>query len=210
MSNFITDANWRYSTKKFDATKEISDADLDTLKEGIRLTASSYGLQPYQVLFVKSNEIRQQLLPFSWNQKQIVDSQYVVVFANVLNLGETEIDAYFDNLIISRGIKQEDIKGYSNFMKSNIAGKSEEERNTWTEKQTYIALGNLLNIAAELRIDTTPMEGFSSEEYNKILGLTPKGLNAAVIATIGYRHQDDDTQHFPKIRKSNEDLFVTI
>jgi nitroreductase len=210
MSNFITDANWRYSTKKFDATKEISDADLDTLKEGIRLTASSYGLQPYQVLFVKSNEIRQQLLPFSWNQKQIVDSQYVVVFANVLNLGETEIDAYFDNLIISRGIKQEDIKGYSNFMKTNIAGKSEEERNTWTEKQTYIALGNLLNIAAELRIDTTPMEGFSSEEYNKILGLTPKGLNAAVIATIGYRHQDDDTQHFPKIRKSNEDLFVTI
>lgn len=210
MSNFITDANWRYSTKKFDATKEISDADLDTLKEGIRLTASSYGLQPYQVLFVKSTEIRQQLLPFSWNQKQIVDSQYVVVFANVLNLGETEIDAYFDNLIISRGIKQEDIKGYSNFMKSNIAGKSEEERNTWTEKQTYIALGNLLNIAAELRIDTTPMEGFSSEEYNKILGLTPKGLNAAVIATIGYRHQDDDTQHFPKIRKSNEDLFVTI
>jgi nitroreductase len=210
MSNFITDANWRYSTKKFDATKEISDADLDTLKEGIRLTASSYGLQPYQVLFVKSTEIRQQLLPFSWNQKQIVDSQYVVVFANVLNLGETEIDAYFDNLIISRGIKQEDIKGYSNFMKSNIAGKSEEERNTWTEKQTYIALGNLLNIAAELRIDTTPMEGFSSEEYNKILGLTQKGLNAAVIATIGYRHQDDDTQHFPKIRKSNEDLFVTI
>jgi nitroreductase len=210
MSNFITDANWRYSTKKFDATKEISDADLDTLKEGIRLTASSYGLQPYQVLFVKSTEIRQQLLPFSWNQKQIVDSQYVVVFANVLNLGETEIDAYFDNLIISRGIKQENIKGYSNFMKSNIARKSEEERNTWTEKQTYIALGNLLNIAAELRIDTTPMEGFSSEEYNKILGLTQKGLNAAVIATIGYRHQDDDTQHFPKIRKSNEDLFVTI
>jgi nitroreductase len=210
MSNFITDANWRYATKKFDATKEISDSDLDTLKEGIRLSASSYGLQPYQVLFVKNNEIRQQLLPFSWNQKQIVDSQYVVIFANVLNLGETEINAYFDNLIKSRGLKQEDIKGYSDFMKANIANKTEQERNTWTEKQAYLALGNLLNIAAELRIDTTPMEGFSANDYNTILGLTEKGLNAAVVATIGYRHQEDDTQHYPKIRKSNEDLFITI
>jgi nitroreductase len=67
-----------------------------------------------------------------------------------------------------------------------------------------------LNVASELKIDTTPMEGFSPEEYNRILGLTEKGLNAAVVATIGYRHQEDTTQHFPKVRKSNEDLFITI
>ena len=49
MSNFIKNANWRYATKKFDTTKKISKQDLEILKEAIRLSASSFGLQPYRV-----------------------------------------------------------------------------------------------------------------------------------------------------------------
>ena len=40
--------------------------------------------------------------------------------------------------------------------------------------------------------------------------LTEKGLNAAVVATIGYRHEEDATQHYAKVRKSNEELFITL
>ncbi|MFT6749464.1 MAG: nitroreductase [Flavobacterium sp.] len=210
MSNFITDANWRYATKKFDASKEISDSDLNIIKDAIRLSASSYGLQPYQVFFVKSKEVKEQLLPASWNQSQIVDAQYVVVFANKLSLSDADIDAYGENIVKTRNLKPEEVSGYVGFMKTTVANMPEELRNIWTSKQTYIALTNLLNVASELKIDTTPMEGFSPEEYNRILGLTEKGLNAAVVATIGYRHQEDTTQHFPKVRKSNEDLFITI
>jgi nitroreductase len=82
--------------------------------------------------------------------------------------------------------------------------------NSWTAKQTYLALGNLLNAAAELKIDTTPMEGFVPADVNEILGLDKLGLNAALIATIGYRHEEDATQHLKKVRKSNEELFITI
>lgn len=210
MSNFIQDANWRYATKKFDATKKVSNEDLDTLKEAIRLSSSSYGLQPYKVLIVENPELRAQLQPVSWGQTQIVDASHLIVFANVTNIGETEIDAYFKNLTETRNIPMEALQGYADFMKSKITSLSEEARNIWTSKQTYLALGNLLNAAAELKIDVTPMEGFEPEQYNEILGLKKLGLNASLVAPIGYRHEEDATQHYVKVRKSNEELFLNL
>lgn len=210
MSNFIQDANWRYATKKFDATKKVSNEDLDTLKEAIRLSSSSYGLQPYKVIFVENPELRAQLQPVSWGQTQIVDASHLIVFANVTNIGETEIDAYFKNLTETRNIPMEALQGYADFMKSKITSLSEEAKNIWTSKQTYLALGNLLNAAAELKIDVTPMEGFEPEQYNEILGLKKLGLNASLVAPIGYRHEEDATQHYVKVRKSNEELFLNL
>jgi nitroreductase len=95
-------------------------------------------------------------------------------------------------------------------MKSNITGLPEETRNIWSSKQTYLALGNLLNAAAELKIDVTPMEGFNPTQVNEILGLDKLGLNASLMATVGYRSEEDATQHYKKVRKSNEELFITI
>lgn len=210
MSNFITDANWRYATKKFDTTKKVSSNDLATLKEAIRLTSSSYGLQPYKVIIVENPETRALLQPVSWGQTQIVEASHLLVFANITNFGEEGINAYFENLISTRGIPMEAVQGYADFMKSNITSLSEEARNTWTSKQTYLALGNLLNAAAELKIDVTPMEGFVPAQYNEILGLDKLGLNATLVATIGYRHEEDATQHFAKVRKSNEELFINL
>ena len=210
MSNFIQDANWRYATKKFDATKKVSNEDLDTLKEAIRWSASSYGLQPYKVIFVENPALRAQLQPVSWGQTQIVDASHLIVFANVTNIGETEIDAYFKNLTETRNIPMEALQGYADFMKSKITSLSEEAKNIWTSKQTYLALGNLLNAAAELKIDVTPMEGFEPEQYNEILGLKKLGLNASLVAPIGYRHEEDATQHYVKVRKSNEELFLNL
>ena len=54
------------------------------------------------------------------------------------------------------------------------------------------------------------MEGFDPAQFNAILGLDKLNLNAAVVAAVGYRHEEDDTQHYKKVRKSNEDLFITL
>jgi len=210
MSNFITDANWRYATKKFDTSKKVSAEDLATLKEAIRLSASSYGLQPYKVLLVENPALRAQLQPVAWGQSQIVDASNLIVFANITNVGDKEIDAYFKDMTTTRGIPMEAVQGYSDFMKSKIASLSLEAKNNWTAKQTYLALGNLLNAAAELKIDVTPIEGFEPEKFNEILGLNQLGLNASLVATIGYRHAEDDTQHYAKVRKSNEELFINL
>ena len=210
MTQFIKNANWRYATKKFDATKKISNEDLTSLKEAIRLTASSYGLQPYKVLIVENPDLRAQLQPVSWGQSQIVDASHLLVFANIINFGEKEIDATINNMATTRNLPLEALQGYGDFMKSKLVSLPEDVKNTWTSKQTYLALGNLLNAAAELKIDVTPMEGFEPEKYNEILGLDKLGLNASLVATIGYRHEEDATQHYAKVRKSEEELFVTI
>lgn len=210
MSTFLENQNWRYATKKFDATKKVSTQDLNTLKEAIRLSASSYGLQPYKVIFVETADLRAKLQPAAWGQSQIVDASHLVIFANITNFGDKEIDEAIQNLTTTRGLPVDALKGYGDFMKSKISTLPEEKRNIWTSKQTYLALGNLLNVAAELKIDVTPMEGFEPAQFNEILGLEAMNLNAAVVATIGYRHESDDTQHYTKVRKSNEELFLTL
>lgn len=210
MSNFIDNANWRYATKKFDASKKVSKEDFETLKEAIRLSASSYGLQPYKVFIIESPEIRAKIQPVAWGQSQIVEASHLVVFANITNFGDAEIDAYAKNLSETRGIPAENVKVYVDFVKSKITTLPLEIKNNWTSKQTYLALGNLLNAASELKIDVTPMEGFEPEAVNEILGFDKLGLNASLLATIGYRHEDDATQHYAKVRKSNEELFINL
>jgi nitroreductase len=210
MSTFIADQNWRYATKKFDTTKKISTEDLNTLKEAIRLSTSSFGLQLYKVIIVENPEIRAKLLAASWGQSQITDASQVVVFANYTKIDNSDIDAYLNNIVATRGIPLEAISGYGDFMKGAISSKSNEDQNVWNQKQTYLALGNLLNAAAELKIDACPMEGFDAAQYNQILGLDELNLNAAVVCPIGYRSPEDDTQHYKKVRKSDADLFITI
>ncbi|MBC7438810.1 MAG: NAD(P)H-dependent oxidoreductase [Flavobacterium sp.] len=210
MNAFLENQNWRYATKKFDAAKKVSASDLELLKEAIQLSTSSYGLQPYKVFIVENPALRAQLLPVSWGQSQIVDASHLLVFANVIDLGQNVIDDYFDNLIETRGVPAESVKGYKAFMSSSVTSLPEDVRNTWTSKQTYLALGNLLNAAAELKIDVCPMEGFVPAQYNEILGLDKLNLNASLVATVGYRSEEDATQDYKKVRKSKENLFVTL
>ncbi|MFH6960507.1 NAD(P)H-dependent oxidoreductase [Flavobacterium aquidurense] len=210
MSTLLDNLNWRYATKKFDATKKISSADLNTLKEAVRLSASSYGLQPYKVIVVENPEIREQLKAAAYGQTQITDASQLFIFANDLNAGAESVDAYIKNISETRGVPADALAGFADMMKGTIANLSQEAKNIWTSKQTYIALGTLLSAASELKIDATPMEGFNAAAFNEILGLDKLGLNASVIATVGYRHGEDDTQHYKKVRKSNEELFITI
>ena len=210
MSNFIENANWRYATKKYDTTKKVSVEDLEILKKAISLTATSYGLEPYKILIIENPQVRQQLVPASWGQSQVADASHLLVFASVIDFGNEQMDAYFKNLVETRQIPMEAVQGYADFMKSNINSRSLEDRNIWTSKQAYLAMGNLLNAAAELKIDVTPMEGIDAAQYDEILGLNELGLHAVLSAPIGYRHQEDATQHYKKVRKSNADLFITI
>lgn len=210
MSNFLNNQNWRYATKKFDATKKVSTEDLNTLKEAIRMSSSSYGLQPYKVIIVENPELRAQLQPAAWGQSQIVDASHLIIFANDTNIGDDAIDELLKTMSITRETPIEALAGYGDFMKSKISTLEPAVKNVWTSKQTYLALGNLLNAAAELKIDVTPMEGFVPAQVNEILGLDKLNLNASLIATVGYRHEEDATQFYKKVRKSQEDLFITL
>ena len=210
MSNYLNALEWRYATKKFDADKKISDTDLTNLKKAIQLTASSYGLQPYEVFVITDPEIRAKLQPASWGQSQIVDASHLFVFCGKTQMEDSFVDEFINRTTQERQLPADTLKGYADFMKSKINALSQEQQQAWNAKQAYIALGNLLSAAAMLEIDACPMEGFEPEKFNEILGLSEKGLSAVVIATVGYRAKEDDTQHYKKVRRPENELFTTI
>ena len=202
--------NWRYATKQFDKNRRIPEDKLRLIMEAVRLAPSSYGLQLYKVLLIENDEIREKLKAASWNQGQITDSSALVVFCNYTNVADNHIDEYLRLKSKTENCDITDLKGYGDFMKAKVSEMSKRDMNFWTARQTYIALGFLLTACAELKIDACPMEGFEADKYNAILGLTDKNLNAAVIATIGYRTESDSTQHQPKVRKAVEDMFEIV
>ena len=206
----IESLNWRYATKKFDPNKKIKPEDLETIKEAVRLSASSYGLQLYKVLVIDDPEIREQLKPASWGQTQITDASHLFVFCNYADVKDENIDDYLDLKADIQNLDRDGLVDYGNMMKGAVSGMSEAIKSQWTARQTYIALGNLLAVCSMLRIDACPMEGFEPAKYNEILGLNEKGLNAAVIATVGYRSEEDQTQHLKKVRKPAESLFESV
>lgn len=208
--NILETRKWRYATKKFDASKKVSDNDLDAILEAIRLSASSYGLQPYHVLIVTDAEIREKLKPVSWGQSQITDASHLIVFANESDFGTELVDDFLTNLSETRNIPLEELKGYGDFAKSKLLDLPLSTKRNWTAKQVYLALGNAMQAVAELKIDSTPMEGIEPEKYDEILGLKEKGLTTTVVLAIGYRSDEDDTQHYAKVRKSKEELFTHI
>lgn len=207
--NLIDHLNWRYATKMFDPKRKVSKQDMELLKEAIRLSVSSYGLQLYKVLIIENNEVKAALRKASWDQSQITDASQLFVFCNYTLDYDRHVDDFVERIITAQGSSSDGIKQYGESIKANIAKMSAEERKSWSEKQTYLALNNLLIACAELKIDACPMEGFNNQAYNSILGLDELGLNAAVIAPVGYRSALDKTQNRKKVRKTKEELFQT-
>lgn len=206
----IDNLNWRYATKKFDSTKKVSQEDIEKLMEATRLSASSYGFQPYKILNIEDKALREKLQPASWGQSQIIDASHMFVFCHYKDLTDDMIDEYMALKSKIQNIPLENLKGYGDFVKGKTAEMDATFINWWNARQAYIAVGTLLAACAELQIDSCPMEGFAPEEYDKILGLSEKGLQAVTVVTIGYRSAEDETQNAPKVRKATEVLFETI
>lgn len=201
---------WRYATKKFDASLKISNDNIEQLKEAVQLSVSSFGLQLYKVLIIENPEIREQLKKVSWDQPQITDASHLFLFCNYKSYNDQDVDNYVELTAKTQGTDLSQLSGMSDYLKGSLKNLSPEVFANWTAKQTYIALGNLVAASAELKIDSCPMEGFDSEGYNKILGLTERGLNASVLVALGYRSTEDQAQFRKKVRKPVEVLFEKI
>ena len=206
----LNNLKWRYATKQFDPSKKVSKDNLDILKEAVQLSVSSYGLQLYKVLIIENKDLREKLKAVSWGQNQITDASHLFIFCNYNDVQGNHVDDFLELTANAQNINVSNLNGYGDFMKGKIGEMTKTEQSNWTIRQTYLALGNLLNACADLKIDACPMEGFEAEKYNDILGLNERGLNAAVIATIGYRSKDDQGQYRPKVRKPLNKLFVEL
>ncbi|MEQ8575874.1 MAG: nitroreductase family protein, partial [Fulvivirga sp.] len=137
------------------------------------------------------------------------DASCLFVFCNYTDNYSHFVDNYIQLIAETQDTDRTGLTDYGT-IKDSINKMNREERKSWAEKQTYLALGNLIVACAELKLDACPMEGFDKQAYNRILGLDEMGLNASVIAPVGYRSKDDNTQFREKVRKPADQLFQTI
>lgn len=209
MSSVIEDLSWRYACKQFDPTKKLTDEQIDALLESLRLTASSYGMQPWTFVRVTNKDLREKLVEHSWNQKQVVDASDLIILCAKTDINEKLVDDYIDDIVATRSVEKESLEGFKKMMMYTVAW-DEERKAAWADKQIYIAMGTLLSSCAQMRIDSCPMEGFVPAKYDEVLGLKEMGLRSVLVCPVGFRSEDDNYAKLKKVRASKDNAIKTL
>ncbi|OXA93759.1 NAD(P)H-dependent oxidoreductase [Flavobacterium hercynium] len=186
----IKNLEWRYAAKKY-LDKVVDDATINQIVEAINLSASSCGIQPYRLFVISNPEIRKSLAEGSFNT-QIEHSSHLLVFAGMNRITSDYITTYVAMMEQQRNMESGTLKGFEDTLITHFSTQTAEQNSVWSDKQAYIGLGTALIAAAELKVDATPMEGFDPAKFDKILGLTEKGLHSSVILSLGYRDAEND------------------
>ncbi|RVU33587.1 NAD(P)H-dependent oxidoreductase [Rheinheimera riviphila] len=209
MSDILNLLSWRYAAKKMDPAKTVSEHKLAIILESIRLSASSSGLQPYQVLVITDPQIKAQIRPVSWGQSQVTDCSHLLVFAAWDNYSFDRINMMFDLVNEQRGLKNEGWEAYRQQLLSIYPKRTPEENFQHAARQAYIGLGSALIAAAAEGVDSTPMEGFEPEKVDAILNLSALGLRSVLLLPLGYRASEGDwLVDLAKVRRSTEDFVI--
>lgn len=209
MTELLKKLQWRYATKKMNPTQAVSDEKVDRIVEAARLAPTSSGLQPYEIIVIKSQAVREQMKPKAFGQSQITDGSHVLVFAAWDDYTPERINMMFDLHNTERNSKDEGWENYRKSLLGSYPARGAEANFQHAAKQAYIGLGTALIAAAFEEVDATPMEGFDPAGLDEILGLKARGLRSAVIVALGYRDTAQDwLVNLKKVRRSGTQ-FVT-
>lgn len=206
MTKMIDALNWRYATKKFDTTKKLTDAQLSDLLEALRLTPTSFGLQPYKFIVITDPALREKMKAVSWNQTQVMDASHLIAICSMKSMDAGYIDTYVNDMATTRGVSVDTLKSYRDMMTGYVARQTPAETADWIRRQSYIALGTLLVVSADMEIDACPMEGFDRTKVDELLGLTETNFTVASLCPVGFRASDDATASMKKVRFPMEKL----
>lgn len=208
--DLIGSLNWRYATKGFDKNKPVSNDEFEIISEALRLSASSWGLQPWKFVIVRNQALKEKLRAAAWNQAQITDSSHLIVLCTVDDMTPEFIDNYMKEIAKTRDVPIESLNGLKDAISGSMKAKSPEDRKEWMARQVYIALGTLLTACAIRKVDACPMEGFSKPDFDRILGLEKLGLHSQVACAVGYRSESDPAAKQKKVRFSKKDIIIEM
>lgn len=201
----------RYASKQMNG-KKLPQEKVDIILEAIRLAPTSMGLQPFKILVIEDQAIKQKIFEIAApGQPQIPKASQVLVFACYRKITTEILDTYFELINQTRpAFPKEKLIAYRQMMNGLITA-GEESNFKWATNQAYIALGFGLAAAAIELVDSVPIEGFSPPALDELLQLKEQNLGSVCMLAIGYRdEQTDYNAHLPKVRKSNDDLFKKV
>jgi nitroreductase / dihydropteridine reductase len=198
--NFTDIVMQRYATKKFDGRK-ISDELINQLLDLVRFAPSALNVQPWKIKVITDQQIKEQLKPAAFNQEQITTCSHLLVFC-----ADPDYNGLIKRLgdLLKANKVPSEVQTTILTMAQNFADQmTPEQRLSWSQAQTYLALGNALNGAKALGFDSCPMGGFNQAEFTRILNI-PAPLVPVMLCPVGYAA---DTP-MPKMRFPIEDILL--
>jgi len=182
--DFQTVIRARHSVRKYDPSFRISREEMTRMLEEATLAPSSSNLQPWRLLVIDDQSLKEKLLPIAFNQQQVVDASHVIA---VLADKESYRNA---ETIYSRAVEV-------NFMDADtkermvgrITGDSSPYRNAEFSKQVGLVDAGLIAmqfmlVAKAHGYDTVPMGGFGKEQFNALFSV-PDRYETVMLIAVG-------------------------
>ncbi len=207
--SLIENLQWRHAVKAYDPAKKVAEEDVQKILEAARLAPTSSGLQPFRIIVVESQELKEKMVAGALNPEVMKECSHVLVFAAWDHYSDEKIDRVYDRHTDERNLPRGRFGSYTDKLKELYNGQTPEQHFAHAARQTYIALGLAMAQAAELKIDSTPAEGFSNEVVDEILELKELGLKSVTLLYLGYRDVERDyLSHMKKVRIPMEEFII--
>lgn len=187
--------NFRHSCKVFDENKKINEDDFEVILESGRLSPSSMGIEPWKFLVIENQELKNELGSVCWGGKtQMPTCSHLVVYLSRA-AKELRSDSNYMNYLLKdvKHLPEEVLSIYKGIMKSMDESIFKEDKviEGYASEQVHIALGNMMNVAAIMGIDSCPIGGIDRKAVEKILVdrglLDTEKFNITLCAAFGYR-----------------------
>lgn len=202
--------NWRYATKQMTGER-LDQSDVDLILEAARLAPTSAGLQPFHIISISNQELKEKISPVALNQPQIIQSSHLLVFTAWDSISDLQVDQRYDAMNALRNLPSEKTAETVAGLKQLFSSMTQEQQYHHAAKQAHIGFGMAIAAAAELGIDATPMEGFDKDGLDEVLNLKEKGLKSVVLLALGRRNSENDwLLNLKKFRITREEFITDI
>jgi len=210
MKNLQQALQWRYATKRMNGEK-IDQSLIHEIIHAAQMAPSSLGLQPFNIIHLKSDEVKNAIYNSACKQPQVLECDSLLLFAAWENNYIAKVDNYIDLIAQTRNVSHESLADFKKGILNFIGTKDEPELYHWASKSAYISLGFALVSAAIHGVDTTPMEGFNNSKMDEVLNLKSLGLKSSVMMAIGKRDAEKCyLVNAAKVRRSVADLIIEM
>jgi len=193
----------RRSVNFFDKKMDVSEKLLKKIYDTAKLAPSSFNLQPWKILLIKSAEGKKKLRAAAMNQPKVEEASAMVVL-----LADTEeyknAGPVCDDMVAKGYLKPEAKEDYSKFP-ANLYGNIFAARGFALRNAGLFAMSFML-AAKDYGVDTHPMDGFEPEKIKKSFNI-PDRYEVAMLIAVGYH--DESKKLLPRLnRKEYEEIIV--
>lgn len=199
MTDFLNIMNERFATKEF-SNKKISEADMKKIIEFGRLSPSSFGLEHWKFILVSTQDVKDKLVSACYNQSQVAQASDVIVILSKRK--EFEKGSNYISEVFKSRMPEDVAERVIPMAQGFLDNLTDEQKDSWSKKQCYIAAANMMTGAKSLGIDSCPMEGFVENAVASVLDIDLKDYGVALVIPFGYASKSGR----PKTRFSFEEV----